>query len=109
MVGNVQRISEAGEAHRGLTVFGSHPRRKQRLTRTSLQAAINEFSTEVKARFMTFAKDTNMNESKLKFLTQEVSVKRGKPSEISLCTWHSPGSGHQPLGRSSGAAACGKV
>ncbi|XP_040408195.1 nuclear GTPase SLIP-GC-like [Cygnus olor] len=48
--------------------------RKQRLTRTSLQAAINEFSTEVKARFMTFAKDTNMNESKLKFLTQETNI-----------------------------------
>ncbi|XP_035424237.1 nuclear GTPase SLIP-GC-like [Cygnus atratus] len=48
--------------------------RKQRLTRTSLQAAINEFSTEVKGRFMTFAKDTNMNESKLKFLTQETNI-----------------------------------
>lgn len=48
--------------------------RKQTLTRTSLQAAINEFSTEVKGRFTTFAKDTDMNESKLKFLLQETNV-----------------------------------
>lgn len=93
----------------GLTVLGSHPHRKQRLTRTSLQAAINEFSTEVKGEFMAFARDTNINESKLHFLIQEVSVKQGKPNEISLCSWHSPGSGRQPLGRSSGGTARGKV
>lgn len=93
----------------GLTVLGSHPHRKQMLTRKSLQAAINGFSTVVKGEFMVFARDTNMNESKLQFLLQEVSVKQGKPNEISLCSWPSPGSGRQPLGRSSGGTARGKV
>ncbi|XP_035178548.1 nuclear GTPase SLIP-GC-like [Oxyura jamaicensis] len=48
--------------------------RKQMLTRISLQAAVNEFSSEVKGKFTTFATDTNMNESKLKFLIQETDI-----------------------------------
>ncbi|NXI65111.1 SLIP GTPase, partial [Anseranas semipalmata] len=48
--------------------------RKQRLTRASLQAAINEFSTEVKTKFTEIGKNTNMNESKLNFLIQETDI-----------------------------------
>nr|XP_027311284.2 nuclear GTPase SLIP-GC-like isoform X1 [Anas platyrhynchos]XP_038028262.1 nuclear GTPase SLIP-GC-like isoform X1 [Anas platyrhynchos] len=48
--------------------------RKQMLTRKSLQAAINGFSTVVKGEFMVFARDTNMNESKLQFLLQETDI-----------------------------------
>lgn len=41
----------------------------------SLQTSINEFSKEVKDKFMDFGKVTNMNRSKLNFLKQEVSLR----------------------------------
>ncbi|XP_042749398.1 nuclear GTPase SLIP-GC-like [Lagopus leucura] len=48
--------------------------RKQALTRISLQTSINEFSKEVKDKFMDFGKVTNMNRSKLNFLEQETDI-----------------------------------
>ncbi|XP_072187057.1 nuclear GTPase SLIP-GC-like [Excalfactoria chinensis] len=48
--------------------------RKQALTRASLQAPINEFSKEVKDKFMDFGKVTNLDRSKLNFLEQETDI-----------------------------------
>lgn len=70
---NINR-SLAEPIYAGIEMMFANIFRKQRLTRTSLQAAINEFSTEVKGEFMAFARDTNMNESKLQFLIQETDI-----------------------------------
>ncbi|NXC48236.1 SLIP GTPase, partial [Penelope pileata] len=48
--------------------------RKQMLTRTCLQAAINEFRDEVKNKFDEFAVNTNLERSKLNFFHQETDI-----------------------------------
>ncbi|NXK46460.1 SLIP GTPase, partial [Chauna torquata] len=48
--------------------------RKQRLTRASLQAAIDDFSMEVKRKFTEFGENRSLNESKFNFLKQETDI-----------------------------------